>query len=318
MSQKRTPLKVLITGAGGMLGSYLSEEFREEEIFTLGLREGGDYRCDLTKGNPDFGQESFHLVVHTAGTENEKEAMALNLEGTKHLCTALEKNPPACFVYLSSHRVYSRDAGENITEKENTWASDNVGKSKALAESFLRDWCEARGIVLTIIRPARMFGNGVKGDTLQLFNDAIAGKYIHIRGNDAKVSMVCALDVARGIKEIYEIGGIYNASDGHDVRFIDMVESMSANAGYKKRMTHLPANWAEWLWRLGRWMPSIERNLAPDVVQMRMKSFTLDGSLLAETAGIDYHDTIEVMEHRHPSYPYTSMAPKLKAAQIEA
>ena len=150
-----------------------------------------------------------------------------------------------------------------------------------------------------------MFGNGVKGETLQVFNDALSGKYIHIRDNDAKVSIVCALDVARGVKELYKLGGVYNVADGKPVKWIDLVESMTANAGGKKRMTHLPAAWAEWVWRFGKWVPSIRRNLAPEVVENRMKSLTLNSDRFSKVSGISCHDSIAVMERRDNSYPYT-------------
>ena len=287
-----------------MLGKYIVDIFQGEKIFTLGKRKESDFMVDLEKETPDFGNLAFETVIHTAGSEENSNAMSLNFEGTKRLVEALEKNPPQNFVYISSHRVYSRDAGENITEETNTWASDAIGKSKALAEGYLKEWCEKRDITLTIIRPARMFGNGVNGESLRLFNDAISGKYIHIRGNDSKVSLVCALDVAKGIRVLYNHGGIYNASDGLPVRFIDMMEALTANVGGKKRMTHLPANWAEWLWRLGRWIPSIDRNLHPQVVEARLISKTLDGSKFAEKAGIQYHDTVAVIERRDKNYPY--------------
>ena len=296
---------ILITGAGGMLGTYIREEFQDKKIYTLGLNQNADYPIDLSKATPDFGETKFDIVIHTAGTENDMGAMELNLEGTKRLLSALVNNPPKNFVYLSSYKVYSRDAGEDLDEETPTWATSEAGKSKALAEKYLKEWCDKRDVILTIIRPARMFGNGVKGETLQLFNDALSGKYIHIRGNDAKVSLVCAYDVARGIKEIYNYGGIYNVSDGKPVKYIDMVEAMTANAGAKKRMTHLPANWAEWIWRLGRWIPSIQRNLSPEVVEGRMKSLTLNSSKFAQMSGISYHDTIAVMEHTDKNYPYT-------------
>lgn len=295
---------ILITGAGGMLGRYLADQFKGEKIFTLGLRDNADYVVDLTKEIPDFGEENYETVIHAAGTEDNSKATALNLEGTKRLLKALEKNVPENFVYLSSHRVYSRDAGENITEDANLWASDEVGKSKALAEESLREWCADRNVTLTIIRPARMFGDGVGGETLSLFNDAISGKYIHIRDNHSLVSLVCALDVAKGIKQLYRYGGVYNAADGKPVKFIDMVESLTVNIGARKRMTHLPANWAEWLWRLFRWIPSIERNLSPHVVEERMKTKTLDGQSFAEKSGIEYFDTIAVIERREEGYPY--------------
>lgn len=298
---------ILITGMGGMLGRYLEEQFRDERIMSLGLREDADFKVDLTQEIPDFGNSVFETVIHTAGTEDNHRAMELNLEGTKLLIKGLENNPPKFFVFISSHRVYSRDAGEDITEETPAWASDDTGKSKALAEDFLKNWCKDREVTLLIIRPARMFGNGVKGDTLQLFNDALSGKYIHIRGNDAKVSMVCALDVAKAIKQIYRFGGTYNAADPMAVKYIDMVEAMTANAGAKKRMTHLPIAWAEWVWRLGRWIPSIHRNLSPQTVEERMKTRTLNGSKLAQDSGIEYHDTLAVIEHRDKSYPYSDL-----------
>ena len=300
--------KILITGAGGMLGSYLVSEFADNQVKTLGLKENSDYRCDLTKDSPEF-RENFRLVVHAAGSENESSARTLNVGGTRRLLEALETNVPEYFVYVSSHRVYSRDAGEEVNEEDNTWPSCEVGKTKLQAEEIVKQWCDLHNVTLTIIRPARMFGNGVSGDTLELFNDALAGKYIHIRGNDAKVSLVTALDVARAIKKVYESGGIYNAADGRNPKYIEMVEAMTANAGAKKRMTHLPVAWAEWVWRLGRWIPAIHRHLAPQVVENRMKTLTLDGRRLAEAAGIKYYDTISVMELTSPDYPYAFKTP---------
>lgn len=286
-----------------MLGHYILKEFQDYKINSLGLRENDDFHVDLKSEIPDLGDREYTTVIHAAGTENNTRAMALNYEGSKHLLKALELHPPRNFVYISSHKVYSREA-EEISEDTQTWASDEAGRSKALAEEEIKKWCAGREVTLTILRPARMFGNGVSGSTLDLFNDALSGKYIHIRGNEAKVSIVCALDVAKAVKAVHTQGGIFNVADPVPVRFIDLVESMTANAGAKKRMTHLPANWAEWIWRLGRWIPSIDRNLAPEVVEERMRSRVIDGSRLSEETGIRYHDTVAVIERRDPSYPY--------------
>ena len=303
---------VLITGAGGMLGGYLKEEFQSEGVATLGLKEDSDYVCNLRETTPDFGEKVFETVIHSAGTESDKGAMELNLEGTKRLIEALKDRLPENFVYVSSYQVYSREAGEGVNEETPTWATTEAGKSKALAEQYLTDWSKENGVNLTVIRPARMFGNGVSGETLQLFNDALSGKYIHIRGNDAKVSLVCALDVAKGIKRIHGFGGIYNVSDGRPVKYIEMVEALTANAGAKKRMTHLPGDWAEWLWRLGRWIPSINRNLSPQVVEARMKSVTLDNKKFVEYSGLECFDTIAVIERREKGYPYVEDKIKTK------
>ena len=84
---------ILITGAGGMLGQYLMKQFHNEKIASLGLRQDSDFKVDLTKETPHFKQSKFETVIHTAGTEDDKAAMELNLEGTKRLLSALEKDP---------------------------------------------------------------------------------------------------------------------------------------------------------------------------------------------------------------------------------
>lgn len=295
---------LLITGAGGMLGRYVAEQFSDKDVVSLGLRPESDIICDLTEETPDFKGKRFATVIHCAGTENNTGAMDLNLEGTRRLVESLGENIPDNFVYISSQKVYSSDAGENIDEETNTWATDEAGKSKALAEKYLIEWAQKNDVTLTIVRPALMFGNGIGGEMLTLFNDALNGKYIHIRDNNARVSIVTAYDVARGIRNLYERGGIYNANDGRNPRLIDLVEAMTANAGAKKRMTHLPIAWAEWLWRMGRWIPSIERNLSPGVVEKRMKTLTLDGKRFAEKSGIKYYDTLGVIERTDKDFPY--------------
>ena len=149
-----------------------------------------------------------------------------------------------------------------------------------------------------------MFGNKVSGETQQLFQDAVSGGYIHVRGVDSRVSLVTALDVSKGIRAVYRHGGVYNAADGRNPRFIDMMEAMTANIGGKKRMTHLPAAWAAWTWRLLRFIPVIDRHLHPKVVERRMKTLTLDGTKLADRARMDYFDTLAVIERTAPDYPY--------------
>ncbi len=298
---------VLITGATGMLGGYLREEFGRDsnrQILTLGRSRDNNFVCDLKSSVPDFGNTKFNTVIHCAGTEDPEDAMELNLNGTRHLLQALSNCPPAYLVYISSFRVYSPNPESAASEEDVSFGTDAIGKSKLLAEQMLTEWADENNVILTIVRPARMFGSGVGGETLNLFNDALSGAYIHIRGNDAKISLVTALDVARGIEKIYSKGGIFNAADGHNPRFLDMMEAMTSNVGRQKRMTHLPVAWAEWIWRLGRWIPPIDRALNPVTVEERMKTFTIDGTKFAEASGIRYYNTIEVISRTDSNYPY--------------
>ena len=299
-------MKILLTGATGMLGGYLLPLLKEgNDVKTL-QRHSADIICDLTSETPDFGENVFDLVVHAAGSIDDGTAFDLNLEGTRRLLQALEKNQPQHLVYISSWEVYSPDSGENVQEEHQTWASTKVGQSKARAESLVREWCGQRNVTLTILRPARMFGNGVHGEMKRLFNDVVNSRYIHVRGNEARLSLVCAIDVAEAIRCLYATGGTYNVSDGKGAAWIELAEAMSANSGAMKRQTFLQKKWADTAWKLIPWLPAVKASLSPEVLSVRSKTLTLsDTKILGTLPGWHPYPAIEVISRQNESYPYS-------------
>lgn len=299
-------MRVLITGASGMLGGYLLPILQKEDnVVTTLQRHDADIICDLAKDTPDFGQKNFDLVVHAAGSHDEADALDLNLEGSRRLLEALEANPPKEFVYVSSWEVYSPDSGEGVKEDHQLWASTKVGQSKARAEEIVRKWCADHDVLLTIVRPARMFGKGVKGEMKALFNDVINSRYIHVRGNDAMLSLVCASDVAEAIEKLHSIGGTFNISDGKDAKWIELAEAMSSNSGAMKRQTFLPEKWAETAWKLMPWIPAVKASLSPEILSRRSKTLTLSPETL-KTALPHWnpYPTIDVIRRVNDNYPY--------------
>ena len=299
-------MRILITGASGMLGGYLLPIMQKEDnVVTTLQRHDADIICDLTKDTPDFGQKSFDLVVHAAGSHDEADALDLNLEGTRRLLSGLEKNPPKEFVYVSSWEVYSPDSGEGVKEDHQLWASTKVGQSKARAEEMVRKWCADYDVLLTVVRPARMFGKGVKGEMRTLFNDVVNSRYIHVRDNDAKLSLVCASDVAEAIEKLHSIGGTFNISDGKDAKWIELAEAMSSNSGAMKRQTFLPKKLADVAWQLASWIPAVKASLSPDVLSRRSKTLTLSSEAL-KIAFPDWnpYSAIDVIGRVNKNYPY--------------
>lgn len=298
--------EALLTGASGLLGRYLLPVLKEERKVTTLQRHVADVECDLAALMPDFRGRRFGLVVHAAGTCSEADALQVNLEGTRHLLQALEENPPREFVFVSSWEVYSPDAGEDVEETKQLWASSKCGQSKALAERLVAEWCAAHGVLLTVVRPARMFGKGMKGEMTSLFNDVVNNRYIHVRGNDARLSAVCAVDVASAIKKLHSIGGIYNLSDGTAPRWIDLAEAMSANCGAMKRQMFLPPKWAALAWRLAPWIPAVKASLAPDTLTRRGKTLTLSDAAVRATLGDSWNPfpVIGVLNRTCEDYPY--------------
>ncbi len=298
--------KILVTGASGMLGGYLIPILKEEDsIVTTLQRHDADIICDLKTTVPDFEHKTFDLVIHAAGAHQEEDALDLNLEGTRHLLEALTPNPPKKFVYLSSWEVYSPDSGEDVKEDHQLWASTKVGQSKARTEEMVRKWCADNDVLLTIIRPARMFGKGIKGEMKSLFNDVVNSRYIHVRDNDAKLSLVCAYDVAEAIKNLQSIGGIYNISDGHPTNWLKLAEAMSANCGAMKRQTVLPKKWADAAWRFAAWLPPVKASLSPETLTRRSKTLTLSNEALKSVLPEwNPYPTIDVISRENKNYPY--------------
>ncbi len=299
-------MNVLITGASGMLGGYLLPILKNEDnVVTTLQRHDADIICDLTKASPDFGAKQFDLVVHAAGSHEEADALDLNFEATRRLLDSLESNPPKEFVYVSSWEVYSPDSGEDVKEDHQLWAATKVGQSKARAEETVRKWAEEHDVLLTIVRPARMFGKGIKGEMKTLFNDVVNSRYIHVRDNDARLSLVCASDVAEAIEQLHSVGGTYNIADGQGAKWIELAEAMSCNCGAMKRQIFLPKKWAEVAWKTASWLPPVKASLSPDTLSRRSKTLTLSTETL-KNAWPDWnpYPTIEVISRENTAYPY--------------
>lgn len=285
---------ILLSGAGGMLGHYIKAEAEVAgcKVIPLSLRD--DSGVTSLPERPD-------VAIHCAGSEEDE---ALNDRLGRGFLAALPAIAPRALLLVSSWQVYSADAGEGVDETRPLWASTGVGRSKARMEREFADAARAAGIPLVVVRPARMFGSGVGGEMRHLFDRVVAGRYVHIRENNAKVSLVTALDCARAILALAGGSGVYNVCDGREHRWVDLCEAMSANAGEFKRMPRLPEKWAKVIRKFFPGLPIVRLTLSDEALKPVSTSFTLDISRLRSDVDIEFHDTLEVIARRDKSYPY--------------
>ena len=295
-------MRMLVTGASGMIGRYVCKEFCDMQIDTLGLNEQNDIVVDITDRITLTAK--YDVVVHCAGTTSEQSASKVNYQGTVNLLQALEQNPPRYFVQISSLSVYGLTEGNDVTEDYPLRPITKYGKSKLAAESELKKWCADKGVVLTILRPTLTFGNGVSGKAAEMFDAIIKGRYFHIRGNQARRSIVMADDVAKACRLTFKDGGIYNVSDGYNHSVIELGDAMAANCGENKRIVHCSLKLLKIGAKLGDILPGFGKLLDSDKLTTLTSSLTFSNARLIEKTGLKFYDTVEVIARRSKDYPY--------------
>jgi FlaA1/EpsC-like NDP-sugar epimerase len=185
--------KVLITGAGGSIGSELCRQllkFRVEKIVALGRGENSIYNLSLIMGGyaktmggafPEivyrigdvkdyrllekiFRQESPDIVFHAAAHKhvplmefNEAEALQNNVLGCDNVLRASLEHGVEKFVFISTDKAVR--------------PSSVMGATKRIAELVTGYYRNIKGLNTAIVR----FGNvlGSRGSVIPLFNEQI-------------------------------------------------------------------------------------------------------------------------------------------------
>lgn len=164
-------MRVWITGATGLLGTYLQRTApKGAEILTdrVEILSKSAIQSYVEKNAPD-------TIIHCAGDgradmaqQDPEWAYRINVEATRNIFE--HRGKAQHFVYISSNAVYSGEAPP-YTEESGTLPVNEYGKSKLLAETTLKQHAHA-GMEgrLTIIRPIFLFGWILPGRRLHFIN----------------------------------------------------------------------------------------------------------------------------------------------------
>ncbi|MFC6267729.1 NAD-dependent epimerase/dehydratase family protein [Frigoriflavimonas asaccharolytica] len=261
-------MTLLFTGAKGFLGRNTIPilQSRNFEVSTLGQKDC-DYNLNIGTEIPNF-QRSFDIIFHAAGKahiipsnqqENE-DFFAVNLQGTKNICEAIEKMIlPKYFFFISTVAVYGAETGDLLAENEQLKGNTPYAKSKILAEEFLIKWCQKHNVVLYILRPSLIAGKNAPGNLGDMTKAIKNGRYANIAGGKAKKSIILAADFVQIIeKGIGKNGGIFNVSADENPDFYEISKTISSKLG-KKTPINIPLFFIQIVANvgdiLGSWFP---------------------------------------------------------------
>lgn len=247
-------MKLLLTGASGFLGKNILPLLKEEmTVYTLGRDLSNDVVADLAADAPVLN-EKVDVVLHAAGkahvvpktAEEEAEFFRINVEGTKHLCRALERiGCPSNFLFISSVAVYGVDEGKAIAETAPLNGITPYALSKIEAENFLREWCMKHQVCLTILRLPLLAGPCPPGNLGAMIKGISTGKYLSIAGGQAQKSILMVQDVANVLPLVLNKGGVYHLCDTETPSFREL-EDLIALQLKKRKPINVPY-WVAWI-----------------------------------------------------------------------
>lgn len=148
-------MKVLVTGAKGMLGQDLCPlledegyEVIETDINNLDITDSEQVRTVLTIEKPDF---IIHCAAYTNVDKAEDDidsARLINSKGTENLAKACA-DIDATFVYISTDYVFNGQASSPILPTDKTEPLNNYGLTKLEGEEAVKKYCKKYFIART-------------------------------------------------------------------------------------------------------------------------------------------------------------------------
>lgn len=243
--------KLLFTGGTGFLGRNVKPILdKNYEVTTIGIMDADMIKANFVSDIP-YLPERYDIVLHAAGkahmipkTEADRQAFYdVNLNGTIHLCNALEKvGFPKAFVFISTLSVYGDVHGNMSTETTPLCGDSPYADSKIKAEQYLTNWCKKHNVVLGILRPSLLAGKGAPGNLGAMITGIRTGVYLSIAGGKAKKSVLMVDDIAHLVPLVAKKGGVYNVCDDYNPSFGELEATIAKQLGKRK-----PINIPYWM-----------------------------------------------------------------------
>jgi len=226
-------MKVLITGANGLLGQHLVKLLLQNDYEVVATGRGESrlpftasdkyvyHSMDITNGLETFdvmSREKPTVVVHTAAMTNVDDSELrpqlceqINVQGTSQVLTDAEMFS-SHFIYISTDFVFDGEQG-NYSEEDETKPISWYGFTKMQAEAI----AQTSTIPFTIVRTCLVYGNVLSGTRSNIINwvkeSLQQGKSIQVVTDQWRTPTYVE-DLAKGILLIIQkkAEGIYHLS----------------------------------------------------------------------------------------------------------
>jgi len=250
--------KVLVTGAGGFIGSHLTEELvgQGEEVRAFVRYNSRDERglledspkeiqnqIEIVPGDlkdPDGVRKAvkgcskiFHLGALIAipySYVHPFDFIQTNVVGTAHLLNAcLQEGTLERFVHTSTSEVYGTAQYIPIDEKHPLQAQSPYAASKIAADQLVESYYLSFGFPVATIRPFNTFGprQSLRAVIPTIVSQAIDDKKIRLGNTQPRRDFLFVKDTVRGFIQVGKcegaVGKVVNIGTGTDISIEELV-----------------------------------------------------------------------------------------------
>ncbi len=260
-------MKVLVTGANGFVGSYLSSFLESHRIDVIrGVREASNDK-EASYGNLENWKKSGNLkniltgvdvVIHCAArvhVMDEKsldpyeEFRKINFLATKYIADECVRLGIKKFIFLSTIKVNGEESsiGKPFLHSDCPSPKDAYGQSKLEAENYLRRLTEVSALEVSVVRPPLIYGPNTKGNILRLLKFMENVRIVPLGNINNKRSLISLRNLSGYILQItksetLKCFNLFLVSDGRDLSTSEIVKYLALSKNIKVLILPIPVN----------------------------------------------------------------------------
>ncbi len=257
--------KILVTGAGGFIGSHLSERLSASgalvlvDDFSVGCREN----LASLEGKPGISiveadiadretmvrlmedvDQVYHLAVSCLRTSlgDPWRSHDVNAGGTLSVCEGAHAQQVSRFVYVSSSEIYGSAITAPMDELHPCHPTTVYGASKLAGEGYALAYYRTYGMPVTVVRPFNTYGprepyQGARAEVIPRFILRVLGGEAPIVYGDGSQTRDFTFvdDTVEGIVQAAGcdalVGEVVNIAKGREISIAEIARKVAAALG---------------------------------------------------------------------------------------